>query len=69
MTFKRITCDPKRMNGNRASASFVEWRAAWWRPSPLVPTVGFAARVPELEAEDIREALAVRILTLPPHSG
>ena len=24
---------------------------------------------PELEAEDIREALAVRILTLPPHSG
>ena len=59
MTFKRITCDPKRMNGQPCVRQLrltvrrvVEAVAAYPDRRDL------QREFPELEAEDIREALA-----------
>ena len=59
MTFKRITCDPKRMNGQPCIRNLrltvrrvVEAVAAYPNRAEL------KREYPELEEEDIREALA-----------
>jgi len=59
MTFKRITCDPKRMNGQPCVRQL---RLTVRRVVEAVATYpdrrDLQREFPELEAEDIREALA-----------
>jgi uncharacterized protein (DUF433 family) len=59
MTFKRITCDPKRMNGQPCIRHL---RLTVRRVVEAVATypnrVDLRREYPELEEEDIREALA-----------
>jgi uncharacterized protein (DUF433 family) len=59
MTFKRITCDPKRMNGQPCIRQL---RLTVRRVVEAVATYpdrrDLQREFPELEAEDIREALA-----------
>ena len=59
MTFKRITCDPKRMNGQPCVRQL---RLTVRRVVEAVATYpdrrDLEREFPELEAEDIREALA-----------
>ncbi|HEY6168261.1 MAG TPA: DUF433 domain-containing protein [Verrucomicrobiae bacterium] len=59
MTFKRITCDPKRMNGQPCIRNL---RLTVRRVVEAVATYPnreeLKREYPELEAEDIREALA-----------
>ena len=59
MTFKRITCDPKRMNGQPCVRRL---RLTVRRVVEAVATYpnrrDLQREFPELEAEDIREALA-----------
>ena len=59
MTFKRITCDPKRMNGQPCVRQL---RLTVRRVLEAVATYpdrrDLQREFPELEAEDIREALA-----------
>jgi uncharacterized protein (DUF433 family) len=59
MTFKRITCDPKRMNGQPCVRQLRLTVRRVVEAVATYPDRGDLQReYPELEAEDIREALA-----------
>jgi uncharacterized protein (DUF433 family) len=59
MTFKRITCDPKRMNGQPCIRNLRLTVRRVVEAVATYPNRGELKReYPELEEEDIREALA-----------
>ena len=59
MTFKRITCDPKRMNGQPCVRSLRLTVRRVLEALALYPDrVELLREYPELEAEDIRQVLA-----------